>query len=172
MSILLVLSVFWRILKNCWPLLAFDCFLWPLNVSRLERKCDINVTFVTFMLVFISECFLQVKHLSKRKCDIKLTKPIVLSVLCHILKMGYVSFKIHLCFVSVLCYIYELFCHFYVRFLIFGSLLSVYYLITIFCHIYVRFMWIYVTFMSHFWNSGTYIQSEYPNLLHMRYCFN
>ena len=130
--------------------LAFDYLLWPLNVSWLERKCDINVTFVTFMLVFISECFLQVKHFSKRKSDINLTKPIVLSVLCHILKMGYVSFKIHLCFVSVLCYIYEHFCHFYVRFLFFGSLLSVYYLITIFCRIYVTFMRSYVTFMSHF----------------------
>ena len=80
MSILLVLSVFCHILKNCWPLMAFDCFLWPLNVSWLERKCDINVTFVTFMLVFISKCFLQVKHLSKgknQKSDIKVTKKLI-----------------------------------------------------------------------------------------------
>ena len=75
--------------------------------------------------------------------------------------MGYVSFKIHLCFVSVLCYIYELFCHFYVSFWIFFSLLSFCYPLTIFCHIYVTFMWIFVTFMSHFWNHGTYIGTEY-----------
>ena len=78
--------------------------------------------------------------------------------------MGYVSFKIHLCFVSLLCYIYEHFCHFYATVLFFDSLLSLYYPIIIFCHFYVTFLWIYVTFMSHFWNCGTNIVTEYQKI--------
>ena len=34
----------------------------------------------------------------------------------------------------------------------------------VFWHIFDRFLLIFVTFLTHFWNGGTYIDKEYPNV--------
>ena len=70
------LTHFWLTDGLSWPLSV--CW-WPLNVSWLEQKCDKTVTIVTFLLVLISECFLERKHFMKIKCDIKLAKAIVMT---------------------------------------------------------------------------------------------
>ena len=138
-----------------------ECFT---NVSKAEKKCVKNVSkawFVTFLLHFISWCFLS----------------IYLFLNQNVLKMQQIR-KIWYFFVTFLNRVltefkyilyFDIFLIHFWRFLdtflshlgfslIFDSLLAVLCEIDDFWHIFVSCLCNFDTFLSHFWNHGTYIE--------------